>query len=188
VPAAWALAAPLSAGRARVLPLAGGLAGLAAFAAWGLAIDAPAFLSDFVRDHVFARFVPGLRLARELEGAYPDVLGLWREFADHYGLAFTLAAAAGSVRAVASGRPVLRAAAAAVLLGAFAFSVTDWRQTKHLALLVPSALLALGTLAPAAAGPRRLFVGGLLLLALRNGWTAWPLLRDFEALRPSTIW
>src|SRR6185503_9502744 len=50
VPAGWALGAPRARGWSRVLPLAGGLVAIAVFAAYGLAVDAPSFVFDFLRE------------------------------------------------------------------------------------------------------------------------------------------
>ena len=85
-------------------------------------------------------------------------------------------------------RPAVRAAATAVLLGALLFSVTDWRQTKHLALLAAPAVVALADLPPRTRGSLRSALLVCLALCARNLWTAWPLLTDFSALRPSTSW
>ena len=75
-----------------------------------------------------------------------------------------------------------------MLLGTAVFSLTDWRQTKHLSLLAAPALLTMAAVSPRGRWGRRASLAMFVLLALRNLWTAWPLLADFEALRPSTIW
>ena len=75
-----------------------------------------------------------------------------------------------------------------MLIGALVFSATDWRQTKHLALLAPLAIVALGAAWPRG---RQARLAALLLcgaLIVRNVWVALPLLSDFLALRPSPIW
>lgn len=188
-PAAWLLAAPRGSGRARLVPAAAAAAALVLFAAWGLLIDAPAFVHDFLREHVARRLsLSDVRLTHDPNVWYPSIPELWAEFASRYGLVFTLAAAAASLAALRSKLPLVRAAGAAVLLGALVFSLTDWRQTKHLALLAAPALLALAGLAPR--GRRARWAFALLLFAMiaTNLAASLSLAADFDALRPSTIW
>jgi hypothetical protein len=188
VPLSWAAALDLNAPlRRRLLPLAGGILGLLLFAAWGLLTDAPTFVHDFLRQHVLRRLSGAdVRFASDAARWYPSIPELWREFADHYGLGFTVAAAFASARALTSRREAVRAAGVAVWIGAAVFSYTDWRQTKHLALLAAPALIAVAD--AAAAEKRRLWTFILALFVLRNLWASWPLLSDFGAIRPSTIW
>jgi hypothetical protein len=49
-------------------------------------------------------------------------------------------------------------------------------------------VLALAAACPRGRPGRQAWVAGLLVLAARNVWTAWPLLHDFEALRPRNTW
>ncbi len=189
VPAAFALVAPRAAAWRRLVPIAGGLVGLCLFAAWGLAIDAPSFVYDFVKEHVVRRLTPSdVRFTVDAAHFYPSIPELWREFAARYGVLFTVWGAAAAVGGLRDKRPSVRAAAAAVLLGAAVFSLTDWRQTKHLAHLAAPALLAIAGAWPRPGHLRRAALAALLLLILRNLRAAWPLLASFEALRPGTSW
>jgi hypothetical protein len=189
VPAAWLVAAPRGAGARRWAPILGAVGGLLLFAAWGLWADAPAFLYDFAKEHVVRRLVPtDVRFATDAQHFYPSIPALWREFADRYGVGFLLWTALALVPGLLRREPVARTAAVAVVLAAVVFSLTDWRQTKHLALAVPLALVVI-----AGAWPRRpsahriaLVLAGLVIL--RNLLAAWPLLTSFEAVRPSTTW
>ena len=69
-----------------------------------------------------------------------------------------------------------------------AFLEADWRQTKHLALLAAPALVAIAGSWPRSSRGTRWALALAAGLLIRNLWTAWPLLRDFDALRPSSIW
>ena len=190
VPAAWALAAPRRAGWSRFLPLAGGLAGAAAFLAWGLAVD-PRDLPLRLRPG--ARDPPPERRRRPLRGRHgsllpfhPAVVG--RVPLARYGAVFTAWAAVAAGVGLRRERPAARAAGAAVLLGALVFSVVDWRQTPHLALLTAPAVVALAGAWPRSAAWRR---GALLIAAaliLRNLWAARPLLTAFESWVPHAGW
>ena len=177
------------AGFARRSPLTpaviGSALGIVAFAAWGMAIDASSFLSDFAKEHVADRLLTGLSVG---SAGYPNVAGVWREFADHFGWVFTVVGLSASILALRRTDVVTRTAGASVLIGALVFSATDWRQTKHLALLAPLAIVALGAAWPRG---RQARLAALLLcgaLIVRNVWVALPLLSDFLALRPSPIW
>jgi hypothetical protein len=190
VPAAWVAAAP--AGTSvwqRLRPAAGGLLAAAGYLVYGLAIDRDSFVYDFLKEHVARRLTPAdVRLASDASRFYPSIPQLWLEFAARYGVVFLLLAAWAAARGLARGGPAVRTAAAAVLLGAAVFSVTDWRQTKHLSLLAAPAIVALAGCVPPTRFARRVAIGLCLALAARNLWTVWPLLTDFLALRPSTSW
>ena len=189
VPLAWLLAAPRSEGWRRAVPLLAAVAGLGLFVGWGLLVDAPTFVYDFVRTHVLqrlalndVRFGPG-------EAWYPSIPDLWREFARNYGLLFTCAAAWAALRGTLRGGHRARVAGAAVLVAALVFSLTDWRQTKHLSLLIAPALVGMAEAwAAFRPRPRRLGLVLLMLMILGNCWLSARLAADFSALRPSTVW
>ncbi len=189
VPVAWALAAPRAAGWRRLLPLAAAAAGLALFAAWGLAVDASTFVFDFAKEHVLRRLAPSdVRFAADATRFYPSIPELWGEFVARYGVLFSVWGAVAAVKGLRDARPPVRAAAAAVLLGALVFSATDWRQTKHLAHLAAPALVAIAGAWPRPGPIRRAALAAVLLVVVDSVRTAWPLLTSFEALRPSTSW
>jgi hypothetical protein len=188
-PVAWLAVAPSGSGYRRFVPAAGAALGLLLFAAWGLAVDAPTFVYDFVKVHVASRLaLHDVRMAHDSAIWYPSIPELWGEFVARYGIVFTLAAAGASLLALRSDSPRVRACGASVLVGALVFSLTDWRQTKHLALLVAPALLALAAAGPARPRARLAFLALLGAMVVSNLVTAWPLLRDFTSLTPSTIW
>jgi hypothetical protein len=189
VPVGWAVGAARAVGRRRFVPLVGALTAVVAFAAYGLAVDAPAFLGDFLREHVLARLDGSDLRFRPAAGIwYPSIPELWNEFVKHYGIAFTALAALAVAGGLTSRSAAVRAAAWSVALGAVVFSVTDWRQTKHLALLAAPALVTIAGSWPSAPTRRKLGLAVLSLLILRNLWTAWPLLTRFDALAPGTTW
>jgi hypothetical protein len=189
VPAAWALAAPWSAGWRRLVPLAGAAGALVLFAAYGWAVDARGFSYDFLQEHVLRRLAPtDVRFTASGTHSYPSIPALWVEFGAHYGLLLTAWGAWATLKTLRSERPAARAAALSVLLGAVVFSLTDWRQTKHLAQVVPLGLVAIAAAWPRSERGRRLAWVAAMLVVAWNLWTTWPLVSDFSALRPSTIW
>jgi hypothetical protein len=189
VPVAWVLSAPRGTGRRRLIPLAGVAVGLALFVAYGLAVDAPTFLYDFAKEHVARRLALGdVRFAAGKAHLYPSIPALWREFVAHFGPVFTLWAAWASLRARRDERPAARAAAGAVLIGALALSLTDWRQTKHLAQVTPLALVAMAATWPRPGMRRTVAWVALASVVAWNVWTLRPLLADFSALAPTPSW
>jgi hypothetical protein len=189
VPAAWALAAPWATRWKRFLPLAGGLLGAVAFLSYGLVVDAPTFLFDFVSEHVTRRLAGSdIRFARDAAFFYPSIPELWADFLSRYGVVFAAWAALACVAGLLRPPPLPRAASASVLLGALVFSAIDWRQTKHLALLTGPALVAIAGSWPRSARWRRVALVAAAALVLRNLWAAWPLLSSFESLRPRAGW
>jgi hypothetical protein len=190
VPVAWLIAAPRGTPpRGRLGPVLAGAAALALFAAWGLAVDAPTFLYDFVKEHVARRLsLQDVRLAHDAGVWYPSIPELWREFVAHYGPLFAALAAFAVLRGLRHEQGLARLASVAVLTGAVVFSLTDWRQTKHLSLIVAPALLAVAACEPRGGRGRRLFHLLLIATIAWNLVTGAALVADFGALQPSTIW
>lgn len=189
VPAAWALAAPGGSGRRRLLPLAGALLGAAVFLSYGLVVDAPTFLFDFVSEHVVRRLSGSdIRFAADAARFYPSIPQLWAEYVGRHGFEFVAWACVAVAFSLRRARNPARAAAGAVLLGAIVFSVIDWRQTRHLALITCPAVVAIAGAWPRSVAWRRAALVAAVALVVRNLWAAWPLLSSFESLRPRAGW
>lgn len=181
---------------ARAMPFVLGVAAATlAFWTYGLAVAPRDFVIDHVQEHLLARFAGDHAAARPGQLVYPSRGELWVEFAQHFGPWAVLAAAAVVVGIVRTARRTHSAGKAAPLLVAWvvavavAFTLTDWRQTKHLALLVPAATLLIGVMMAATKSARRWAIRIALLGALvwNVGWIA-RLARDFEAMSVSTLW
>ena len=124
-------------------------AGWAAYVAYGSVVAIRAFYYDHVRAHLMDRFrFQSVNLIKEEQGGwvYPSIVSLWGEFSNHAGWAIAIIGFAG----VAWGLSKLEKAegflALWFVLGAIGFSLTDWRQTKHLALLIPPLVVLLAVL------------------------------------------
>jgi hypothetical protein len=117
--------------------------------AWGFAAGTLAFWGfglfvapvEFVRDHVFAHGLDRITHTNPLGyGGYPGPLGLWREFIVHTGYVLLPAALVLLVRDVfvspgghgVAARPLRGMWLTWVAVSAAAFSLVDWRMTKHL--------------------------------------------------------
>jgi len=121
---------------ARAIALGAGFS-LATFTWWtyGFLVDAPGFVRDHLRMHIAHRFLLNdVRLAHDAGRYAPSIPELWTELARHTGYVFLVVALVGVAawlftRSIDDRRAVL---AAWCLCGCVLFSLTDWRQTKHL--------------------------------------------------------
>lgn len=181
---------------------AGMAAGAAAFWAWGLAIDPADFVGEHLLDHGVRRFAGGEVVAGTGEAVYPSRAGVWLQFARHFGWAWTAIAAVALVcalrhafrrsdgAAAPAGDDVhLAVLASWIVAVAVAFTLTDWRQTKHLCLLVPAAAVLVGAMDARASGwTRRAFRGALAVSLVWNAVWIVRLARDFGAMAPTPLW
>lgn len=168
---------------------------------WGYsyAVHAEAFIQDHLRKHIAHRFLLNdFRLGASPERYSPGMLEVWAEFSAHTGHLFVPAALVAVFWFVL--RPVAwrdrRAApllALWFLIGAVLYTVTDWRQTKHLMnQLAPMVVLSVALAAPAFASARgtsrarRLALLALLVVAfLFNLRADYGLATDFSSFRIS---
>jgi hypothetical protein len=196
---ASSVAAALRRRSAAAVVLLGVAAGTAAFWIWGLAIAPGDFVGEHLLDHGLRRFTLGEATTRAGAPIYPSRAGVWLEFATNHGWPWVAAAGAGllwGITRAARGAPDLdpltetaEILVAWTLLGAAVFTVIDWRQTKHLALIVPAATVLVAGLLCAA--PRRARVPIRAVLAGAVAWNIAGIVRiarDFESLRVTPIW
>jgi hypothetical protein len=178
--------------RRRVVPICVGFAvGTLIFWSYGLGIAPLAFLTDHLGHHLFDR----LRHHNPLGyTGYPSPLALWLEFGRHSGYLLlpvgTLLLAHDVLRPAAGRRrgPATGVWLAWVVLLAAAFTVVDWRMTKHLVpILLPLHLSLVGA---AAAPPWRRRLGWALSawLLLWNIWTLRGLALDFASFDVTPAW
>lgn len=176
--------------------LLGLAAGGAIFWIYGLAVSPEEFVKDHLLEHGLLRFSGGEVLSRAGNAVYESRLGIWIEFVRHFGGLWCALVAAAILRAASSlrgdpesgGREV-RILLVWIGLGALLFTATDWRQTKHLCLLVPAMVPLLARLL-AGLGPRlRWTMRGALAVSLV--WNLIWLVRlahDFEAMSVTPVW
>jgi hypothetical protein len=174
-------------------PYFGGVAlGTVAFAAWGLWLFPGDFLVDHILEHGVRRFTLKEFTSRGGDVIYPSRLGVWLEFGSHMGWVWTALAFAAFFRSLREYRTPLGLVTAWVAVGALAFTAMDWRQTKHLCLLVPAFTLLLARLfvAVSSRGPNAVVAFRVALSAslLWNAWWIVRLSRDFSSFTMSTIW
>lgn len=162
----------------------GFLGGSALFWSWGLSVDAATFWVEHVRGHLVDR---ALHVNPLGYGGYPGPLELWSEFARHTG-ALLLPFGAWALAQEARVAHEARRWALWALLTSAAFTLVDWRQTKHLTpLLLP---LLLAPMRRAGRDPSyRLPAAACLALVLAWNLSACvALARDFRSLAVSPAW
>ena len=177
----------------------GFLAGTVAFWIYGLVISPADFWADHVRHHIVDRIVHNNARGFDMS-RYPGIVSLWREFVRDTGYFLVPLGFAGLLQYVLSRRKRTAAghseregpmgAGAWLswgLLTAVAFSLVDWRQTKHLA---PMALpLTLGFALLTQSRRTRLVMGVVILLLLsRNLAVLRSLTIDFSAVTKVPEW
>jgi hypothetical protein len=155
------------------------------------------FVVDHLLDHGFRRFSGGEIVSRAGAPMYATRAGIWLEFLDHFGVVWCLVTAIGaaaSVWRVSAGRDAARRREVGMLLawaavGSVLFTATDWRQTKHLCLLVPAlALLVVPALTVTPRPVRWALRAGLVAAVAWNGVWILRLARDFAALTVTPVW
>lgn len=200
---AAAAAARLLRRRGTVIALLIGMAaGTAAFWIWGLALAPADFVGEHLLDHGVRRFAGGAVLARDGQPVYPSRLGVWLELGRHFGWVWCALAVAALARALRRGfgpgagpaAPAgddahLAVLAAWVVAVGVAFTLTDWRQTKHLCLLVPAAAVLIGAMDARASGRWRLAIRAALGVSV--AWNVVWIVRlaaDFGAMAVTPLW
>jgi hypothetical protein len=162
-------------------------AGTLAWWAYGLWVSPRAFVQDHLRKHLAHRFLLNdVRFAADHVNRYaPSIPELWREFAAHTGWVLIPVALVAAAAALIRKDGLPGTLALWFLAGAVAFSLTDWRQTKHLMNgLAPMVVLAVAWAWPMR-GWKRLALVLLVVAAALNLRTDAALIRDFQSLHVS---
>jgi hypothetical protein len=186
-------APPLAAVRRAVRhpAVVGFAAGTALFWIYGLSVSPASFWNDHLHHHLIDRVLHQHTWNVEELGAYPSVPALWWEFARDTGwLLLPLAAASFALllRAPAEWRGTTGFWLAWTVVTACAFSIIDWRQTKHLAILVLPLYLAPARAAGRGALLRLAVAAGLAALLALNLPVLARLAADFESLAKAPEW
>jgi hypothetical protein len=180
----------------RVHPtLIGFIGGSCAFWVYGLLIDAAEFWKEHVRTHLLDRLAQINPLGYV---GYPSAIGLWTEFWQHTGYVllpvglaclFLLAVSRDSQRPTGDlPARTYRAWLVWFVVTAAAFSVVDWRMTKHLMPLVLMLTVAVAVWGSAGRW-RRIGVAALFTAVI--GWNVIWLVRiaaDFESFHVTPAW
>ena len=171
--------------------LIGFVAGTAIFWLYGLAISPRSFWIDHVHQHLVDRIIHRETWNVAELGGYPGVPALWLEFARDTGwllLPLALASFAVLGRRTAVWRGTAGFWLAWTAVTAVAFSLVDWRQTKHLVILMLPLYLAPARAAAEGRAIRLTIAVVLVVLLALNLRTLAALASDFGALVKSPEW
>jgi hypothetical protein len=117
------------------------------------------------------------------------VVDLWIEFIDHSGALIVAAAGLAAIYGASRAREAPGFFLAWCAIAAVAFSLVDWRHTKHLAHFLPALAILIAVYWAALKGRLRLAVG--VLIGLGIAWNLWRVglqMQDFNYIRPTPIW
>jgi hypothetical protein len=170
----------------------GFLLGWATFGLYGVTIDARQFISDHVTTHIVDRFrLTNVYFATVPQGGgkYPSIVALWRQFGEHTGWLLVVPCLLAMLRAVRQIRGPEGLLLVWVLVGAVGFSLVDWRQTKHLAHILPPMMALIGLFWASLHRKARLVLSVVLCSgAAWNIWRIGRLMADFGYLKPFRMW
>ena len=155
-------------GRGALALGAGFTGGTALWWSYAALLDTPTFIQDHLRMHIAHRFLLNdIRLVGDPGRYAPSIPAMWIEFAAHTGYLLVPVALVGFVVWAWCGRrrDILAVLLVWFLTGAVLYSLTDWRQTKHLM----NQLAPLVTAAVLLAWPS----AGLLARGARSRGLAW---------------
>ena len=162
------------------------------FAAWGVGISRADFVEDHMRVHFLDRFQFNTVWLQKPTGSldkYPSIGALWAQYAKHIGWPI----AGVGMLALARAMRRFKGADGVLLMwfavGGIMFSITDWRQTKHLALILPPLLTLIAMLWSGVHGRARFVLTVVLTTGLvLNVWRVAMLMIDFTYLVPYRMW
>jgi hypothetical protein len=172
----------------------GFFSGTLAFWAYGLLVNAGEFIRDHLRYHILDRITHAVDLGYY---GYPSAGRLWLEFNYSTGFVFLLAAVPSALYLLKDFRKKGSLLPLWFLTGAVAFSLVDWRQTKHLMLVLLPLLLAAVAFAAGSTRkekPLRARLAGyaaaaaLVFVFARNIWVLCRLSADFNFLKLTGGW
>lgn len=168
----------------------GFVAGWLVFAGYGLMVAPQDFIQDHLKGHIVDRLqMKGVDVLPGGPGWYPSVVGLWLEFFDHTGWFLVAAAVPAAIYALTRVREAHGLLLIWAAIGFVGFSLVDWRQTKHLAHILPALVMMIAIYWASLKGRLRMAFAALLVLAV--GWNAVRtglLMADFAYIKPTPIW
>lgn len=168
-------------------------AGWLTFAAYGLIVAPDEFIKDHLKGHIWWRLnkITDVNVFQVERGGfvYPSVVALWQQFMHHTGWLLI----PPMLLAMWYALPRMRAAHGLLLLwaliGIVGFSVVDWRQTKHLAHILPALAMLTAVYWASLEGRAKSLLGAVLAVAVAwNVCRIVLLMNDFTYLQPLPIW
>lgn len=174
----------------------GFILGILIFWTYGFLVNPKAFIEDQITYHLVQRFsLNDVRVtssqivndAKNLE--YPSIVGLWKEFGDHLGFPFLIVALPLTIYSIFKINEKKAILGLWFIIGGIIFSLTDWRQTKHLMLIIlPLIIATLIFVSRTRLWIRSIFLIIFAFLIFNNIHIIIKLTKDFTTVSPTPIW
>jgi hypothetical protein len=166
------------------------------FAGYGLIIDPPDFINDFLMIHMMnrfrfndVRFIFPNRMVPPGTIIYPSIYELWMEFSKHLGFPFLLFAVPISVSTIFRTKSRESFFGFWFLAGSIIFSVADVRQTKNLMLVIlPLIIPLIVTISRSRQWVKYAVYAVLIFIGYHNIRVILRVAKDFSTITPSPFW
>ena len=168
----------------------GVILGTILFWGYGLLLDSKGFIEDYLKQHMVYRFrLDDVRFTFSDKIWYPSIPDLWKEFSGHLGFPFLFVSVPLTVYTLFRIRRRESFFGLWFLAGAVLFSITDWRQTKHLMLIILPLIIAMILhISKSRPWVKIAFTGMLLFLVYHNITVILKIAEDFTTISPTPIW
>jgi hypothetical protein len=168
----------------------GVLLGTILFWGYGFLVDSRAFIEDYIKQHFVYRFrLDDVRFTFSNKIWYPSITDLWKEFCGHLGFPFLFVALPLTVFTLFRIKRKESFFGLWFMAGAVLFSITDWRQTKHLMIIILPLIIAMIIyISKSRQWVKIVFFFMLVFLVQNNIKVIISLAKDFSTISPSPIW
>lgn len=168
----------------------GVIVGTVLLGGYGFLIDSRTFIDDYLRTHIADRFrLDDVRFTHSSSIWYPSIIELWKEFSRHLGFPFLFVAVPLSVYSLSRIKSNESFFGLWFMAGAVAFSMTDWRQTKHLMLIIlPLIIFMILFISRSQQWVKIVFFIMLIFLVYNNIEIIISIANDFSTISPTPIW
>jgi len=168
----------------------GYISGTMLFWAYGFLVSPKAFFKDHITNHIAKRFsLEDVRFVHSKTIWYPSIVELWKEFNNHLGFPFLLVSIPLTIYTLRNIKDRKSILGVWFLTGAILFSITDWRQTKHLMLIIlPLIISTLLFISRTKFWLKMIFLLIFTFLIYNNIEVIIKLSKDFTAISPTPIW
>jgi len=174
----------------------GFILGILIFWLYGFLVNPRAFIEDQITYHLVQRFslndvrMTSSQIVNDVKNLeYPSIAGLWKEFSNHLGFPFLIVAMPLTVYSIFKINEKKAVLGLWFLSGGILFSLTDWRQTKHLMLIIlPLIIATLIFVSRTRLWIRSIFFIIFAFVIFNNIHIIIKLTKDFTAVSPTPIW
>lgn len=168
----------------------GVLLGTFLFWGYGFLVDSRVFIGDYLKQHMANRFsLDDVRFTFSSRIWYPSIPDLWKEYYRSLGFPFFFVALPFTVYTLFRIKCRESFFGLWFMTGAVLFSLTDWRQTKHLMLiLLPLIIPMILYISKSRQYIKVFFAVMFLFLVYSNVIVILKIAKDFSTISPTPIW